>query len=490
MRERLVRPGQPAGGVRARLRRDTGGLSSQIVSLMVALAVFLAAVAGVLLAVNSPGDNPAPADAAAEEVRADALADLLVVSQGVGWASGADHLSRLGFGATNGSGLQQSSIDALKGAMLAADASNGKLDYAEAQQSLGLDPAGDQQFHVRVYPVGMSAVYNSSLSNLHVGYVADWTSLGNVMVPVTTPAAQMPVVANAQINVTTGPNTALERQAIAALGLQFTNRVYIAPSNPTVMVDYVAPLADIPMLTVLNVPYLQGDVYPDIKQYLDNTLAGRLSQYNMLVIGSGVDQSSLTSNAVKNGIRDWVLAGGTLVVLGSSGQNYQWLQPLFGVGVATVNGAPSAPDVSHPLLMEPYPLDWTKYDSHHLGWDIKSSGSGAHYNDFSHIIVQGGEDVMAVSKDGAFGHGRIILTTYLPREIASTMGAAEAQHFIENIVLYTDCTHLYLEYGPTAQDNTPVAVAIRQSWMWDSRLGQVPVRIEIHTWTAPAAASS
>src|SRR4029079_14722283 len=157
MRERLVRPGRPAGDRRNRLRRATGGLSSQIVSLMVALAVFLAAVAGVLLAVNSPGDNPAPADAAAQEVRADALADLLVVSQGVGWASGADHVDRLGLGATNGSGLQQSSVDSLKGAMLAADASNGKLDYAEAQQSLGLDPTGDQQFHVRMYPVGMSA---------------------------------------------------------------------------------------------------------------------------------------------------------------------------------------------------------------------------------------------------------------------------------------------------------------------------------------------
>src|ERR1044072_76706 len=113
MRGRIVRPGRPG---RSRLRRDTGGLSSQVVSLIVALAVFLGAVAGVLLGGNSPGDNPAPADAAAEEVRADALADLLVISQGVGWASGADHVDRLGLGATNGSGLQQSRVDSLQGA--------------------------------------------------------------------------------------------------------------------------------------------------------------------------------------------------------------------------------------------------------------------------------------------------------------------------------------------------------------------------------------
>jgi hypothetical protein len=480
MSERRVR----AAGEPRRLRTDDLALSTQVVSLLVALAVFLVALAGVLVSIDNAGDDMAPTDAAAQQVRADGLADLLVVSQGVGWASGVDHVTRLGIGASNGSGLQESSIDAMRGAMLAGQA-NGKVDYAEAQASLGLDPAGDQQFHVRMYPVGMSAIYNSSLSGLRVAYIADFTSLGNIVVPVTTPQSQMPAYANTQANLTMAPSTAFERQALRGLGLDFVDRVYIGPSSPTVTVDYVAPLPDLPLLTVLGVSAVDGDVYPDSKQYLDDVLAGRLSQYDLIVVGSGVDHSTMTANVVKDGIRDWVNAGGTLVVLGSASQAYQWLQPLFFTGVSTVNGAPTAPDVSHPLLREPYVLDWTKYDSHNRGWDIKSQGSGAHYDDFSHIIVQGGEDVMAVSKDGAFGDGRIILTTYLPREIASTLGLTEAMHFMENIVLYTDRAHLYLEYGPTAPGETPVSVAIRQSWLWDERLGQVPIRLEVHTWTAP-----
>jgi hypothetical protein len=452
---------------------------------MVAVAVFLTALAGVLLAVKQAGEDTSPTDAAAEQVRADSLANLLTVSQGVGWAAGADHLSRLGLGATNGSGLEQSSIDALKGAFLTGQTNN-KVDYSEAQSSLGLDPAGRQQFHVRMYPVGMSAVYNTSLSGLRVGYIADWENLASVTIPVTTPQASMPAYANTQLNLTMSATTINERQVLRTLGVHFLDRVYIG-TKPSVVVDNPAPIPDVPLTTLLGVSAVDGDVYPDDKSYLDDTLAPRLSQYDLIVVGSGVDQSAMTADVVKSGIRDWVQNGGTLVVLGSSSQNYQWLQPLFFTGVATVNGAPTAPDVSHPLLKEPYALDWTRYDSHNRGWDIKSQGSGAHYDDFSHIIVQGGEDVMAVSKDGAFGNGRIILSTYMPREIAGSLGIDEALHFLENIVLYTDRAHLYLEYGPSAPADTTVAVAVRQSWLWDDRLGQVPVRLEVHTWTGPTA---
>ena len=85
---------------------------------------------------------------------------------------------------------------------------------------------------------------------------------------------------------------------------------------------------------------------------------------------------------------------------------------------------------------------------------------------------------MAISKDGAFGAGRILLTTFLPREIAGSLGVGEAMGFIENIVLFADHTNLYLEYGPAAPLGNPVSIAVRQSWLWDETLGQVPVRLE------------
>jgi hypothetical protein len=263
------------------------------------------------------------------------------------------------------------------------------------------------------------------------------------------------------------------------------------------------PGPDLPLLTVLGLPLWEGDVLPDDKQYLSSTIPQRLEHctaadgaydeaarhpcYDIVVVGSGVDHNSMTANAVKDAIRDWVLNdGGMLVVLGSDSQNYQWLQPLFHVGISTVNGSPTAPDVSHPLLKVPNELAWPEYNTHGLGWDIKSQGSGAHYDDFSHVVVQGGEDALAVSKDGAFGGGRILLSSFRPAEIAQQLGQAETNNFFENVVLYADRSNLYLEYGPTAPANTPVSVAVRESWMADEMLGRVPVRIEVHLWGVPA----
>jgi hypothetical protein len=343
--------------------------------------------------------------------------------------------------------------------------------------------AGTRDFHLRMQPVALSLVVQGSGSAVRVGYVADWASLPAVLVPSSTPREQMHAAADARLNATMAAQTGLEREALRRAGVDFTDRVHVAAASPTVLVDNPAPAADRPLLETLGVPALEGDVYPDVKGYLDAVLPGRLAQHDLLVVGSGADHSALTSNAVKDGIRDWVLAGGTLVVLGSGGQAYQWLQPLFSTGVATVNGAAAATDVAHPLLHEPHALEWTLYDTHDRGWDIKSQGSGASYDHFSHVIVQGGEDVLAVSKDGAFGKGRIILTTYMPREIAAGIGPDEARDFLQNVVLYADRSHLYLEYGPAAPEMAPVAVAVRQSWLWDARLGQVPARVEVQTWT-------
>ncbi|MHB1261553.1 MAG: hypothetical protein ACYC2H_07535 [Thermoplasmatota archaeon] len=462
------------------LRDDHDG-SAQTISLLVAAAIFMAAISAIVLTSNDANQDIESANSAAQDIEAASLADVLLGSPGIGWSLGADGIERLGLGASNGSGIDPVSILSLKGAM-ALSTVNGKVDYADAQASLGLDPTGSSQFHIRMYPVGMETVYDSSLSGIRVALIADFTSLPATTLPLTTLPSLYAEQANTQLNLTMGPDTTLERQAIQDLGLQFTDRVYISTSSPTVVVDQVSPLPDLSILTALGVSSLEGSVYPDIKSYLDANLPSRLSQYDILIVGSGVDHSALTANAVKDGIRDWTLAGGTLVVMGSDSQAYQWLQPLFHTGVATVNGAATAPDVSHPLLKEPNELAWTSYDTHGKGWDIKDTGSGAHYDDFSHVIVQGGEDVLAISKDGAFGSGRILLTTFLPREIASAQGEGEAMALIENIILFADHTNLYLEYGPAAPLGASVSVAVRQSWLWDDILGQVPVRFEIQTW--------
>ncbi|MEA3166154.1 MAG: hypothetical protein QOJ26_1023 [Thermoplasmata archaeon] len=461
--------------------RGDENANSQVIAFSIAGSIFIAALAGILLFGSSTARDRSTPREAVETQNAESLADLLLDSPGVGWDLGADDLTRLGLRSEDGAGLDQDSIDALKGAMLDSS-SNGKVDYDDARASVGLDPTDAKDFHLRIYPIGMESVFDASESGLRVGYVADWSSLASVTVPLGTPTAQLVNQANVKLNLTMAANTYRERDAITSLGLDFNNRVYMTAATPAILVDL--PLIDLPLLTVLNVPLIEGDVYPDNKAYIDAVLAGRLHNYDVLVVGSGVDQSTLTASATKNGIRDWVLAGGTLIVLGSSAQGYQWLEPLFTVGVATVNGAPTAPDVAHPLLKEPNVLAWTGYDFHGRSWDLAGQGSNVHYNDFSHVVVSGGKDVLAISKDGAFGGGRIIVTTYMPREIAQTLGAGEASNVFENMVLFADHSNLYLEYGATAPDDVPVAVAIRQSWLHDETLGQVPVRIEVQTWSA------
>jgi hypothetical protein len=470
------------GRRRIGLDRDESGVG-QVVAMVTAGAVFFATLGALLLATNQVATDRSPSDTAAKRMEARSLADILVSSPGVGWTGGPDGLQRLGLSASNGSGLDQASLDALRGGM-AASTANGKVDYPDALASLGLDPAGQSGFHLRIYPVGLDTLHGQAMSNLKVAYVADWTSLVTVKVAWTTPQSEMSAQANVQLNLTMAANTVKERQSMRDLGVKFTDRIYVTTTTPTILVDYPDPLVDLPMLTVLNVPLLEGDVYPDSKAYLDSVLAARLTRarYDVLVVGSGVDHSTLNSNDVKTAVRAFVLNGGSLVVLGSDEKSTAWLNPLLNAGVATVNGAPVAPDVSHPLLKEPWVLAWTSYDSKGQAWDIKDSGGVAAYQDFSHVVLQGGDDVLTVSKQAAFGQGQVILTTYRARDIAVAQGQTEADHFFENMLSYTDRTRLYLDYGGTVPADQPVSLAVRESWLWDSIYGQVPVRIEVLAW--------
>lgn len=462
-----------------RLRRDDEALG-QVVAFLVAGVIFLGTVAGVIVATRSTASDPYSTQSeSVKEVEASGLADLLVGSPGVGWSADADALQRLGLAAANGSGLNSDALEALRGAV-EASTDNGKVDYEEALTSLGLATDGSDGLHIRIYPID---VEEASLTGKRVAYIGDWTSLAStkVALPVGSQEA-MAVKANVALNLSMFAASASERQALDALGADFNNRVYITTAAVSILVDYPTPLPDLPLLTVLNVPLMEGDVYPDSKPYLDLVLVDRLAQYDVLVIGSGVDHAALNKNEVKNAIAGWVLSGGSLVVLGSDEKSTAWINPLLNAGVSTVNGAPMAPDVSHPLLKTPNELSWPSYDSHDQGWDIQESGAVAAYEDFSHIIVQDEEDVLSVSKAGAYGSGQVILSTYRGRDIASAQGQGEAENFLENMLAYIDQSDLYLDYGGSVPDDRAIALEVRQSWIWDPTYGQVPVRIEVLAW--------
>lgn len=462
-----------------RFLRDERAVS-QVFAFLIAGVLFIAAISAILVLGTDLGQDDDSLQGAEGQLRSESLAEFLVGSPGVGWESGADSVVRLGLRDVNGTGLDEEHLDLLRNASHAASA-NGKVDYEEAVASLGIDEGVD--FHVRMSPVALREVmFKADLSHLDTAYIGDWEDLPPIDLPLLSDEELLDL-AQDELNASASAVVNLEREALRQLGVAYDDGIHIT-DDMDIDVDLLFPLPDVPLLDQLGASEVEGDVFPDEKQYLDGILPTRLPQYEILVVGSGVDQSSLTGNAVKSAIKDFVLQGGILMVMGSDDANFQWLQPLFGVGTSNVNGGAYADDPSHPALWQPEPLSWTDYDNHGLGWDIKDQGSGASYDDFQHVIQEDDGDLLAISNEGAFGDGRIFLTTFRAGEIAENQGLAEALGLMRNMILYHDYAHLYLEYGAQVPEGTPVQVAVRQSHLDDEVLGQVPVRIEVLTWTA------
>lgn len=82
---------------------------------VIALGLFMAAFAGVLLATSEVGQDTDTPDAAADRAGAEALADILLGSAGLGWEVGPDSLQRLGLLSGNLSGLDASHLDLMRG---------------------------------------------------------------------------------------------------------------------------------------------------------------------------------------------------------------------------------------------------------------------------------------------------------------------------------------------------------------------------------------
>lgn len=452
---------------------------AQTVAFVVATSFFLGIIGSVFVATSEPPDGDDAQDAT-HRLEAQRLADLLTGSPGVGWEDGPDAVHRLGLLHADGGRLDPARLDALRGASLLSLPDNGLLDYPDALAGLGLPTDGSAGVHVRVAPVGLRhTLLNVDLSHLRVAYLGDWDDIsGGVMVPLGT-EAEMEQQARAELDAAMAPDTAAERQVLAGLGIGFDDLVHMDGIGVSVDLGLGVTVG---MDTLIPPERMEGDVYPDSKDYLDSVVPSRLPDYDVLVVGSMVSHNSLTSDAVKLTVRDWVLAGGTLLVFGSGSSNFQWLQPLFHVGTSTANGAPLVFDVSHPMLNEPFGLDWTAYDDHDLVWDLPKTGDNAIHGDFQHVITAGDGDVLAVSNEGVFGNGSVFLTTYRPGEIAADLSEGEASGFVHNIVLYSDRSHLYLDYGPTPPDGAAVSSAVRTMQMHDELLGMVNVRVTVLYW--------
>ena len=451
------------------MKRKKGAFGVEsVIGFIIAIAIFLVALAAIFFATRSS----VPPDTGKVDLQSKANQglDLLVTTPGVpeNWQinpdSGPTAIQRLGL--TKGGGstvLSTDKFNCMSGASLKANPDNGKLDYAEAKAALGM--AG-YDFHIRTYPVftGSETGYGTvALSDMRVAYIGDYSNLVNPPNPLW--------------DYFESSASAEESDAVSRLGAQFTNVLYIPPLAPS----QLPPIGE-----------REGDKFADESDYIQNNLVPRLNSgyYSVLVVGSNVDQTALTPQAVKDAIASWVRAGGRLVVLGGQ-QNANWLEPFLTTGTRSASGGVYVPDNGHPILNTPNKLNYLAYPDPGRGWVVPNET-------YSHIITKGPapgqkdriEDVLAVSNDGAvdaqgnsiFGNGTLILTTYIPYDIATQLGQDEERKFFANIFMYVAHRSVYLDYGPAVPLGVDVAFAERLPLVEYTKLGNLEIRIVIYVW--------
>lgn len=452
--------------------------AAQVVAFLAAGAIFVAATGGLLAWTYLSADDAPRVEQAAQDVDADALLDLLVASQGAGWAN-PDTLQRLGLANANGS-LDGAHVALLNRAGLTAQP-NGLVDYDEAHAAFGLPTGGG--FHLRLTPLSFEeALQDYDLTHHKALYIGDWASIASITLPLNNATIAN---ANAQLNLSMAAATLWEREVLRQVGVEFDNQVHLTLTTPTVLVQITTiPNVKIPLLTHLALPLWDGDVLFDNKQYLDSVLPGKLANggYDLIVVGAGIDHNTLTSNAVKGSIEDFVRDGGTLMVFGASGGNYNWMQPIFDVSATTTSGPVQAPDAGHDVLDTPWTLKWPAYDSQGLAWTLGQPSA------FDHALVQGGKPVLAISKPGTVDDGMVFLSTFKASTIGNALGAQEAQNLMFNMLLYRFVPDVDADgfvFGPPAPTGQPVSSATRVVG-WDvPGLGVVPVRADLLAWGTP-----
>ncbi|MBI4393524.1 MAG: hypothetical protein HY556_06985 [Euryarchaeota archaeon] len=235
--------------------------------------------------------------------------------------------------------------------------------------------------------------------------------------------------------------------------------------------------------TFKNYSYVdRGDAYPDIKDVMNNDLANNLSTYDVLVVGSNVDQNAMTSAAAKYSVRDWVLGGGTLVVLGSDAQAVQWLQPLFHSSIATASGGIGVPDPTNPILHVPEELNYLNYVDNQTAWRLKAADR------FTHVVAKeqsvGGSDAfdsLTISQPGAFGNGTIILTSWRPHILMTPQEFLEAKKLLYNFLAqaYGAGGSIFIDYGPVIPSDATVSASTRLVTITPIRLPRTLVEVRL-----------
>lgn len=214
-----------------------------------------------------------------------------------------------------------------------------------------------------------------------------------------------------------------------------------------------------------------------------NSNTPRLDITNVLVVGSNVDHSEMTKGQFTNPLRDWVEAGGLLIVFGSPDGTTQWMKNIFKVGDKASSGSLNTPDVNHPLLTVSDQLNYHEYDNKERAWDF-AGNSGSFDEYFGSVVKQGDDPVTAISDPGAFGEGTVIITTWLPYDIfgdGSATAGDEGRMMVNNFLMqgYRD---LFLDYGPEIPRGVEVIPAFKRAQIEHDEIGLVDLDIALYVF--------
>jgi FlaG/FlaF family flagellin (archaellin) len=209
-----------------------------------------------------------------------------------------------------------------------------------------------------------------------------------------------------------------------------------------------------------------GDVYMDFSSVMNDDLADNLSSngsllnYSVLVVGSNVDQNAMTSGAATSAVRNFTVAGGLLIVLGSQAQTVGWLQQLFQSSLTTATGGLGVPDPTNPILHVPEELAYRTYPDNGVTWALANADSQHFTNVVTRSTVAPVQDTLAVSKPGNFGNGTIVLTGWELWNLTAPQDKLEAERVLYNFLNQAYGT-LFVDFGPSIPSYAEVASSSR-----------------------------
>jgi hypothetical protein len=209
-----------------------------------------------------------------------------------------------------------------------------------------------------------------------------------------------------------------------------------------------------------------GDVYRDLPSVLDGAFATALAlpgeaAYDVVVVGSNVNHTAMTTAAARNQLAAWVRAGGLLVLLGAEAQDAAWLDPLFGASLVGGGGPLDVRDPTHPVLHAPEELTHATYRDGDRSWRLDDTTTAGR---FTHVALRdpgtGRDTVLALSKPGQFGNGSIILTSWQLYSLTQPQVERESLATLYNFLLYA-LGYLYVDFGPDVPEHVEVGSSAR-----------------------------